>query len=179
MSAKEYLFRSARLGFRDWLPADIVSMAAINADAKGMEFFPRTQTHEQTIEFIEKMQKQLAEKSYCYFAVDKLETGEFIGFIGLSEQTYEAEFTPCIDIGWRIKVSEWNRGYATEGAMQCLVYAQKNLHIQKIMSVAPVINVKSISVMKKIGMHYVKTFAHPLLNGNERLQQCVLYEIVL
>ena len=40
---------------------------------------------------------------YCYFAADLLETGEFIGFIGLMNQDFCAFFTPCVDIGWRLK----------------------------------------------------------------------------
>ena len=59
------------------------------------------------------MQNQFAEKGFCYFAVDKLENSEFIGLICLSEQTFEADFTPCIDIGWRLASAEWNKGNAT------------------------------------------------------------------
>ena len=110
------------------------------------------------------------------FAVDKLENGEFIGFIGLSEQTYEADFTPCIDIGWRIKRSEWNKGFATEGAKRCLDYALNDLKIKEIYSVAPKINTKSEHIMKKIGLKKQYEFEHPSLINNERLKICVLYK---
>src|SRR5947207_3093976 len=119
----KYVFQSGRLGFRNWLTEDIKIMAEINADKKVMEFFANTQSKKQTIEFVERMQNQFSKKGFCYFAVDKFENNEFIGFIGLSEQTFEADFTPCIDIGWRLKRSEWNKGYATEGAKQCLDFA--------------------------------------------------------
>ena len=112
----KYLFKSDRLGFRNWESPDIEKMAEINADEKVMEFFTDVATKEQTIEFIERMQKQLSDNGFCYFAVDTVENNEFIGFIGLCKQTYEADFTPCIDIGWRLNRKEWNMGYATEGA---------------------------------------------------------------
>jgi RimJ/RimL family protein N-acetyltransferase len=83
------------------------------------------------------------------FRVDKLENNEFIGFIGLSEKSFEAEFTPCIDIGWRLSSEEWNKGYATEGAKRCLEYANEVLKLEKIVSIAPKINVKSERVMEK------------------------------
>ncbi|MDP3468353.1 MAG: GNAT family N-acetyltransferase [Daejeonella sp.] len=174
---KQYIFKSTRLGFRNWIESDIELMAAINADEIVMEFFPGIATKDQTIEFIEKMQQQFAENSFCYFAVDKLENNAFIGFIGLSEKLFEAEFTPCIDIGWRLSSEEWNKGYATEGARRCLEYANEILKLEKIVSMAPKINVKSESVMKKIGMKKVLEFEHPLLINDERLRDCVLYQI--
>lgn len=176
---QKYLFKSERLGFRNWLESDIELMSAINADEKVMEFFPAIASKDQTIEFIEKMQKQFKEKGFCYFAVDKLENNEFIGFIGLSEKLFEAEFTPCIDIGWRLRSEEWNKGYAGEGAKRCLEYANEVLKLEKIVSIAPKINVKSEKVMKKIGMEKVLEFEHPLLINDERLRDCVLYQITL
>jgi RimJ/RimL family protein N-acetyltransferase len=172
-----YVFTSDRLGFRNWLAADLKKLAAINADKKVMEFFPNTQSQIETIAFIDQMHKQFERKGFCYFAVDKLESGELIGFIGLSEQNFESDFTPCIDIGWRLKHTEWNNGLATEGAKRCLQYAFDVLKLEKVNSIAPVINLPSINVMKKIGMQKVDTFKHPKLVGNKRLEECVLYEI--
>jgi len=174
---REYLFKSERLGFRNWLGSDIAIMAEINADPDVMKFFPGTQSLEQTEAFIERMQLQMSKKGYCYFAVDKLMDGEFIGFVGLSEQTFEASFTPCIDIGWRLSKMEWNKGYATEGAKRCLDYAFNQLEIQKVNAMAPKINLRSIQVMEKIGMKKPTGFVHPLLVDDERLKECVLYEI--
>lgn len=123
------------------------------------------------------MQKMFDENSYCYFATELLATGEFIGFIGLCEQTYEADFTPCIDIGWRLKESAWGKGFATEGAQACLQYAFNVLQLSTIFSIAPIVNTPSIAVMKKIGMQPIKQFNHPALSGNEYLKLCWLYRI--
>jgi len=173
---KQYLFKSERLGFRNWLESDIEMMTEINADKNVMEFFPGLASKDQTIDFIQKMQKQFTEKGFCYFAVDKLKNNKFIGFIGLSEKSFEAAFTPCIDIGWRLSNTEWNNGFATEGAKRCLEYAFDVLKLEKIYSIAPKINIKSERVMKKIGMEKVLEFEHPLLTNDERIRNCVLYE---
>ncbi len=175
---KTYIFTSARLGFRNWLATDLEEMVAINADKAVMEFFPRLATKEETANFIQRMQKQWTDKGFCYFAVDQLENNEFIGFIGLSEQTFEAHFTPCIDIGWRLRKTAWNQGFATEGAARCLEFAFYDLNLQKVVAVAPKINVRSEQVMKKIGMKKLGEFEHPLLGDCERLKDCVLYEKV-
>lgn len=176
---KKYTFTSDRLGFRNWNLNDIEKMHEINSDEKVMEFFPAIPTKEQTTEFVERMQTQFENKGFCYFAIEKLENNEFIGFIGLSEQTYEAEFTPCVDIGWRIKSCEWNKGFASEGAKRCLEYAFDELKIENIFSIAPKINTKSEHIMTKIGMKKQYEFEHSLLTNNDRLKTCVLYKIEL
>ena len=172
-----YLFTSDRLGFRNWVDADLPLMSDINSDEEVMKYFPSTQSLDQTQQFISRMQEQFEAKGFCYFAVDRLEDNEFIGFIGLSEQTYKASFTPCIDIGWRIGRKYWRNGYATEGAKRVLAYAFDELKLDSILSIAPVINLPSQNVMKKIGMKPVKTFEHSLLSDNDRLRECVLYEV--
>ena len=176
----KYFLKSTRLGFRNWKTSDIPKMFTINADPEVMAFFPSLPTIQETENFVKRMQIQFTQKGYCYFAVDCLDEQNFIGFIGfigISDQNYPADFTPCIDIGWRLAKETWNKGFATEGAKRCLEFAFTELGLEKINAIAPQINVKSEQVMKKIGMNKVKTFEHPLLRDNERLKTCVLYEI--
>lgn len=172
-----YIFTSERLGFRTWISTDIAKLAEINADPEVMEFFPTSLNFSQTTTFVERMEMLFAKKGFCYFAVDKLEDNSFIGFIGLSEQRFEAPFTPCIDIGWRLSRKEWNKGYATEGAKACLNHAFQQLNLKKIHAIAPVLNLRSKQVMERIGMRQKGTFKHPLITSNERLETCFLYEI--
>lgn len=175
---KKYTFQSTRLGFRNWMTDDIEKMAAINANVDVMKYFPSVQTPQQTAQFIERMQLSFNQNGFCYFAVDNLETTELIGFIGLAEQKFEADFTPCIDIGWRLAKQAWNNGFATEGAKRCLDFAFNDLNLEKIVAMAPQINLASIHVMQKIGMKRVCTFYnHPYLLADERLKPCELYEI--
>jgi RimJ/RimL family protein N-acetyltransferase len=173
---RKYIFESERLGFRNWEDADIPKMVEISADPEVMEFFPAPAAPQRTIEFIERMQQMLIDKGYCYFAVDRLDTGDFIGFTGLCDQTYEAEFTPCVDIGWRLAKKHWGHGYATEGAKKCLEYAFNELKLNSIHATAPAINKRSIQVMEKAGMKKLLNFKHPRLINDERLVNCVCYK---
>jgi len=173
----QYLFKSERLGFRNWMVSDISKMVEISADPKVMEYFPSILTAQQTEEFIERMQKQFSDEGFCYFAVDKLEDQKFIGFIGLSIQTFKSIFTPCIDIGWRLLQTEWGKGFATEGAKRCLDFAFNDIGIEKISAICPVVNEKSRRVMEKLGMCKKLSFNHPLLQDYQKLETCVLYEI--
>lgn len=172
-----YTFESERLGFRNWELSDVDAMAAISANPAVMEFFPSTQSKEHVQGFIKRMQAEYNEYGFCYYAVDRLEDGEMIGFIGLHNVTFEAPFTPCVDIGWRLSPKAWGKGYATEGANRCLEYAFNELKLESVKSIAPAINIKSIHVMKKIGMQEIEVFNHPLLKDDKRLETCVLYEI--
>jgi RimJ/RimL family protein N-acetyltransferase len=171
-----YLFTSKKLGFRNWTQLDIERLHEINVDEEVMQFFPATQTKKQTENFILKMQNQYLKKKYCYFAVETLVSKEFIGFIGLSLQTFESDFTPVIDIGWRLHRKFWNKGYATEGAKRCLEYSERQLKVTKVIAIAPKINHSSIRVMQKIGMTKVKDFIHPALSEFPNLKECVLYQ---
>ncbi len=172
-----YLFKSTRLGFRNWTNDDIPQMAAISGDKEVMRYFPATATLEQTERFIKRMQQQYEQRGHCYFAVDRLDTGEFIGFIGLAYQDYEADFTPCVDIGWRLKKTAWRKGFATEGAIACIQYGFERLELEEIYAVAVVPNIPSFGVMKKAGMQKAGSFEHPKLLDNEYLKDCIYYVI--
>ena len=173
-----YIFTSERLGFRNWNSSDIDKLFEINSNDDVMRYFPFKPSLKDTEVFIHRMQKMYEEERFCYFAVDLLlETKEFIGFIGLSKQTYKADFNPSIDIGWRLHPKFWGKGFATEGAKACLYYAFYKLKIKEILSVAPKLNVPSIKVMEKLGMNRVKEFKHSLLKEFYELETCVLYKI--
>ncbi len=178
-SKDKYLFTSSRLGFRTWLDDDFEQLSSLNTDPQVMEFFPFLPSAKETGEFIERMQNQFSKNGFCYFPVDHLETNKFIGFTGLSEQNFDSDFTPCIDIGWRINKEYWGKGLATEGAVECLKYAKDYLDLDCIYSMASKINSRSIQVMKKIGMTYIKEFEHPKLVKYPALRTCALYEIKL
>lgn len=170
-----YLIKTNRLGLRNWKESDITPMTALNQDEEVMRFFPSTVDYNATSEFVKRMQKHQEDYGFCYFAVDILATGEFIGFIGLCHQTYESPYTPHVDIGWRLARSSWGNGYATEGAKACLDFAFSVMKLDRIYSVATEMNTPSIHVMQKIGMQKIDTFDHPKLLNDDRLRRCVLY----
>ncbi|MEW7290502.1 GNAT family N-acetyltransferase [Aquimarina sp. 2304DJ70-9] len=173
---KNYIFTSKRLGFRNWTFNDTEALFEINNDDDVMEFFPFKPSKQNTLDFIHRMQEMQKQKGFCYFAVDILESNEFIGFIGLCEQTYLDELENFVDVGCRLKKSSWGKGYATEGTLACLDFGFNKVGLKKIYSVAPEINKKSEHVMKKVGMQRIKTFEHPKLNDYKDLLSCVLYE---
>jgi RimJ/RimL family protein N-acetyltransferase len=173
-----YLFCSARIGFRRWHETDLEAFTAINTDPEVMRFFQRPLPKADTQAMMERMERLYEEKGFCYFAVDDLESQTLIGTIGLGWKTFEADFTPTVDIGYRIGKAWWNQGFSTEGAAACLHYARQ-LQIPKVVAMASIGNLASIQVMKKIGMQHWKEFDHPELQDSPGIQRCTLYQISL
>ena len=173
----KYIFKSQRLGFREWNTNDLAEFSELNADSEVMEYFPTLLSEDETLQFIERLNKHYKENGYTYFATEILETGEFIGFIGIAYQDYDSAYTPNVDIGWRLKKSAWGKGYATEGALRCLKFGFEDRGLEKIISVCTAKNTKSEHVMKKIGMKKISEFNHPKLKDYPELMTCLCYEI--
>ncbi|MEO1258878.1 MAG: GNAT family N-acetyltransferase [Bacteroidota bacterium] len=172
-----YTIQTDRLGLRNWRPSDFELFAEMNADEEVLRYFPRTFTKEESIAGARRYMAHFAKHGYTYFAADTRSDGQFIGFIGLLYQTYESHFTPCTDIGWRLRKTAWGKGYATEGAKACLQFGFEKMGLTAIFAVAPTLNVPSVRVMKKIGMQLDSEFDHPKIDAESPLRRCYLYKI--
>lgn len=172
-----YEFTSERLGFRRWQPQDVAPFAALNADPEVMEYFPSTQTLEQTEDRVRRIHADFDKFGWGLYAVEIIENQEFIGFIGFLYLDMPVDFAPCTEIGWRLKKSSWGKGYATEGAKRCLEYGFNNLGFTTVYSITAVENQRSEKVMKKIGMHKHGEFDHPKLKKGSWLERHVVYKI--
>ncbi len=177
MDKYDYIFKSERLGFRNWRNEDLEEFAKLNSDDEVMEHFPKTLSKKEVEIFIDRLKNHFIENGFTYYATEIVETKELIGMIGLALQEYKSKFTPAIDIGWRLKRNAWGKGYATEGANRCLEYAFNELAINKIISVCTINNKKSENVMKKIGMTYMGKFNHPEMNNYSEYEKHLCYEI--
>ncbi len=173
------IIETARLILRDYNEDDILFLAEINADERVMEFFPRTLDLVETQDFVVLQSESIAQNKFGFFALEKKETREFIGFVGLKEVNFKAPFTPAVEIGWRIAHDQWNQGFATEAAKAVLDYGFNKINLQEIVSFAAKINKKSQRVMEKIGMKRDENddFLHPNINKDHFLAPHVLYRI--
>jgi RimJ/RimL family protein N-acetyltransferase len=168
-----------RLLLREWRDADVDEFAAINADPVVMEYFPEPYTEERTRRFVELIRKRWRELGYSLWAVERKDTGRFIGYVGLWPATFPAPFTPAVEVGWRLAVDQWGLGYATEGARVALNYGFDTLGLDEIVSFTSALNVRSIRVMERIGMRRDATgdFEHPNVPEGHPTRAHVLYRI--
>ncbi|MEM7187089.1 MAG: GNAT family N-acetyltransferase [Bacteroidota bacterium] len=172
---RSYVLQTPRLGLRSWLPSDEAPFIEMGQDEAVMAHFPGLLSADDTLAMIQRLNNHFNTYGYTYFAVDELSSGNFIGFTGLANQTWESEFTPCVDIGWRLHRSSWGNGYATEAAEACLKAAGPQFGIQQVIAFATNTNLPSINVMKKIGMQQIGTVQHPHILNDDRFDHCVVY----
>src|SRR5262249_22469352 len=99
--------------------------------------------------------------------------------IGLARPSFDAHFTPAVEVGWRLAFDYWGKGYATEGAKAALAYGFGTLNLEEIVSITSVQNERSRHVMEKIGMQHTSKddFDHPKLPKGHPLRRQVLYRI--
>ena len=174
---KEYLIKTEHIGLRNWLPSDLDPYTHMCQDPEVMKYFPAGLTRKEAEHFIHRMQTHFTKYGFCYFAADLLKSDEFIGFVGILHQNYKSDYTPCVDIGWRLKRSVWGKGYATEAAEACLKFAFSKMNVKEIYSFATIDNTGSENIMKKIGMEFISTFDHPYLKDHPEMKECVVYNI--
>ena len=168
-------FETKRLVLRDWNVQDLYEFRIMNKDSRVMKYFPKLLSEEETTAFYNRIIADLTNCGYGLYAVEAKDDNSFIGFIGFHQASFEASFTPCIEIGWRLKYEAWGKGYATEGAEACLRYGFERLKFNKIYSFTAKINNPSENVMKKIGMVKVMEFEHPKVPEGSSLRKHVLY----
>ncbi len=161
-----------RLILRPWRDADREPFAGMNADPRVMRYFPSTLTRAESDDLADRAGAFLAEHGFGPLAAELRETGEFIGYIGLWIPTFEAHFTPCVEIGWRLATAHWNRGLATEGAREIL-----RRWTGPLVSFTTVGNLPSRRVMEKIGLVHdpADDFDHPRIPEGHPQRRHVLY----
>src|SRR5690606_31561450 len=113
--------RTERLLLRPpWRDNDIAALTVMLADPKVMEFFPATLSAEQSAALAARIRRDFDARGYGLWVVEAPKRASFIGICGLAHPSFEAEFTPCVEIGWRFAAEHWGQGYATEAARAVL-----------------------------------------------------------
>ncbi|MGR2825623.1 GNAT family N-acetyltransferase [Acinetobacter sp. 1124_18A] len=172
------MLETERLLLRQWKDSDKLPFMDMSMDPEVMTYLPTLLTEEESLKLIQIASEIIDRNKWGIWAVELKDTNEFIGFIGLHNQPVLFDFSPCIEIAWRLAKKHWGKGYATEGAKATLEYAFKKLKLSKVVSFTATVNKPSESVMKKIGMTKVKEFVHPEFSGDPNLEKHVLYEIL-
>ncbi|PID62836.1 MAG: GNAT family N-acetyltransferase [Gammaproteobacteria bacterium] len=174
------MIETQRLILRQWQTSDQQHYAAINADAEVMRYFPNTMTAAESVAQIEKLQSRIAKNAWGFWAVERKQSGEFIGMVGLNtvELNDAIPETPFVEIGWRLAKKHWRQGYAYEAASACLDYAFNTLALKNIYAFTALINTPSQRLMQKLGMHNTgRDFNHPKVESEHALSRHCLYQI--
>lgn len=168
-----------RLILRRWRPEDREPFAALNADPEVMRHFPAPLDRDASDALAERIERCFEAEGFGLWAVERRSDGLFLGFTGLSRPRFEAPFTPCVEIGWRLAAHAWGRGYAPEAARAALADGFGRLGLAEIVSFTHAGNRPSRRVMEKLGMRHdpAEDFAHPALPEGHPLRPHVLYRL--
>lgn len=169
---------SARLLLRQWRDTDLPEFAQMCADARVMRYFPDTLTRLESAAVIGRVRGHFVEHGFGLWALERKDTGQFIGFTGLGAVGFEAPFTPATEIGWRLSHDHWGLGFASEAAWTCLRCGFGQLGMEQVVAFTAVANLPSEKVMQSIGMMRDADgdFDHPKLPGHA-LERHMLYRI--
>ncbi len=168
-----------RLVLRRWRDADREPFAALNADPEVMRHFPSVLDRAESDALADRIEQHFEEHGFGLWAVQVRDAEPFVGFAGLMRPRFEAHFTPCVEIGWRLCRGAWGRGIATEAARASLRFGFESLGLDEVVSFTVPANLRSLGVMQRLGMQRdpAGDFEHPRIAEGHALRAHVLYRV--
>jgi RimJ/RimL family protein N-acetyltransferase len=171
--------RTERLLLRQWRDEDLAPFAELNGDPETMRFFPAPPSREESDQLAARERRQIDEEGWGLWAVEVVGGAGFIGFVGLARPSFEARFTPGVEVGWRLARDHWGHGYATEAGRAALAHGFEDLGLEEIVSFTSPLNEPSWRVMQRLGMSHdpADDFEHPRVPVGHPLRLHVLYRL--
>ena len=173
------ILTTARLRLRQWREEDLAPFAALNADPQVMEFFPKVLTRAESDAVAGRIRDHFVRHGFGLWAVEVRGAADFVGFVGLAVPSFDAHFTPCVEIGWRLAREHWGHGYATEAATAALAFGFVDRALEEIVAFTVPANIPSRRVMGRLGMRRLPAddFEHPAIADGHPLRSHVLYRL--
>lgn len=151
------IIETERLTLRTFLAADLPNFALLHANPEVMRYLGGMLLDRSTTDGIAAgAQRAFAATGIGKIAVERRADGAFLGMCGLSVESW---YPDDVEIGWRLARQYWGEGYATEAGAAWIEHAFDRLGVSRVISVTDVPNLRSIAVMKRLGMrldHYAE-----------------------
>jgi RimJ/RimL family protein N-acetyltransferase len=164
---------SQRLQFRLLQADDAALLYELDQDPEVMKYInggkPSSMADIESVMIPRMLRYRNPAKGWGLWQVCLRNGGQFIGWILVRPMEFFTD-SPELDnleLGWRFKRNSWGKGYATEAAAHFVQVLSRSPDVKRLSAVALADNSGSISVMKKIGMEYVKTYVHRDPLGDE------------
>lgn len=168
-----------RLILRPLCADDREAFAAMNRDPEVMRYLPGVLSRDESDALIGRIEAHRARHGFGLWAVEVPGRFALAGMAGLLVPGFEAAFTPCVEIGWRLVREAWGYGYATEAARAVVAHAFGPLGMRELVSFTTAENRRSRAVMQRLGMTRdpAEDFEHPGLPAGHPLRPHVLYRL--
>jgi RimJ/RimL family protein N-acetyltransferase len=143
----EPLFVTERLAVRVKRPDDAEALHAIYADPEAMR--PPFTTLGESRDFVLQHIRHQDAHGFSMWSAEERATGAVVGEVGF------LAFAGGVEIGWRVRRSEWGRGLGTEMARAALAHGRDRLHLGEVRAFIDLDNTRSIRIAEKLGMRRV------------------------
>jgi RimJ/RimL family protein N-acetyltransferase len=167
--------RTERLLLRRWRDEDVAPFVAMCVDPRVMEFFPAPLTSDESAALLRRADGGFDSHGYGLWALERRDSGEFIGFTGLAPMPAGVPGEGGVEVGWRLAAAHWGMGLASEAARYAVRFAFDELKLAEVNSITAVLNTRSQAVMRRIGMVETDRFEHPRLADDSPLRPHVRF----
>ena len=140
---------TARLAFREMTPDDLDDMALLLGDPEVMTYYPRPKTRQEAAHWIDWNRGLYRTHGYGLWLLTTTD-GDFVGDCGLTPQMVDG--VTELEVGYHVLPAMQGRGYATEAAAACRVFAQAVLGATRLIAIIHPDNRPSQRVAAKIGL---------------------------
>lgn len=175
------LLETGRLRLRRFVPADADLLVELDADPEVMRYITYGQPTPRSAYVETYMPRWFAiyqaQPGLGYFAAERRETGEFLGWFHLRDDRIEPQY---VELGYRLKRSAWGQGFATEGSRALLEHGFVGLGIERISARTLLGNRASQHVMEKCGLRRVGEFVYAqdvIAGRSEEDRAAVMYAL--
>lgn len=151
------VLRTPRLTIRQFTEDDVDNLFDLNSDPEVMRYIGRAVTREalrdEIIPFHLGVYQRLGRLGT--WAAESADDGEFLGWFHFRPGP-DGNITN-IDLGYRLRRSAWNKGYATEGSRALINMGFTDLGVRRVFGHTMTVNTASRRVMEKCGLTLVQT----------------------
>lgn len=144
------IFETSRLYLRELEQPDFLSLCNILQDPEVMYAYEHPFSDAEVQDWLDRQRKNYRNYGFGLWAVIEKTSGEMIGQCGLTMQDYGRE--KVLEVGYLFQKMFWHRGFATEAAIACKVYAFERLQAQEVYSIIRDNNIPSQNVALRNGM---------------------------
>ena len=151
--SEKIIAETERILLRHFELSDGDAMMQVFGDAEVMRFGDGVQTREWIDAWLQTCLETYRTRGFGPYAVLERSRGDVIGYCGLFNFP-DVNGQEEIELGYRMQRAAWGYGYASEAARAVRDFAFFTLNIQRLIAVIDPMNVASLRVAEKIGMHY-------------------------
>jgi len=153
------ILETRRLALRQFTEDDVDNLFDLNSDPEVMRYLtggkptPREVLRDEIIPFHLSVYQRLDRLGT--WAAESTATGEFLGWFHF--RPGPGSDLSNIDLGYRLRRSAWNKGYATEGSRALINMGFTDLGVERVFGHTMAVNTASRRVLEKCGLTLVRT----------------------